>query len=623
MIAGWMVRIALMTALLGVAALAAERVVVLTGGSRRRVWLVALLAVLMLPLLAWVMPGVVPAQGLLAGVRRLFYGSGVPAPAAAWTEPHAADATGSLLLAGAWLLAVLVSAVVYGAGWWKLRRARRTWRPAQFAGSAVLVARRAGPAAVGLVRPAIVVPEWLLNARDRVRRLVFLHEAEHVRAGDHAVRALAPLVLVTMPWNLPLWWMLRRLRLALEVDCDRRVLARGVAPETYGSLLIDVAGRSRFSFPSVAFAAPRSGLERRLLALAAERPKHIATRAWLLAGGAMLAGLMACAVLPPDGGASDNAVYVDEPGTVAIAKPAELRLKVRSPGFFDSGDEVVAQAEASAPLQFEAKAFRKVAPGSAVRVYVDGRRVDSNSVSELDPDRIDRVEVVKGPKASASTPDGATAPNGVILIYTKRRPAPQPRGSLLQRLFGGFCFLLCPAEPSRSARPMARTTPFPSTRAGPPVLMAPRPDMDTPAPTPVPGTAAAPGPLRFDVELTSPLASIPVAVTPSEFTITIASPTGRVYAAAPAAARRSSAWSGWVKWLPFRVTKPEPRTEQRIGFPLLRLQAPTVEVVAPRTVVTGKMMRVKTAPQPLYRLEAITVTGTRARLDSKDATGRR
>ncbi|UUZ52386.1 hypothetical protein LP419_22985 [Massilia sp. H-1] len=44
-------------------------------------------------------------------------------------------------------------------------------------------------------------------------------------ARDPQLLGLALLVLVAMPWNLPMWWQLRRLRHAIEVDCDARVLA--------------------------------------------------------------------------------------------------------------------------------------------------------------------------------------------------------------------------------------------------------------------------------------------------------------------------------------------------------------------------------------------------------------
>jgi hypothetical protein len=41
------------------------------------------------------------------------------------------------------------------------------------------------------------------------------------------VLGVALLVAVLVPWNLPVWRQLRRLRLAMEVDCDARVLRGG------------------------------------------------------------------------------------------------------------------------------------------------------------------------------------------------------------------------------------------------------------------------------------------------------------------------------------------------------------------------------------------------------------
>ena len=40
-----------------------------------------------------------------------------------------------------------------------------------------------------------------------------------------------------MPWNLALWWQLRRLRLAVEMDCDNRVVAALGDPNPYGCFL--------------------------------------------------------------------------------------------------------------------------------------------------------------------------------------------------------------------------------------------------------------------------------------------------------------------------------------------------------------------------------------------------
>lgn len=111
-----------------------------------------------------------------------------------------------------------------------------------------------GPAVVGIRRPVVVMPSWIPELEDRLLlRLVFLHEREHERAGDHRLFAAAVAAVVLMPWNVFLWWQVSRLRLAVEFDCDRRVLERGESPRDYADALITVGGR--VSAPLLAAAA--------------------------------------------------------------------------------------------------------------------------------------------------------------------------------------------------------------------------------------------------------------------------------------------------------------------------------------------------------------------------------
>ncbi|UUZ46788.1 hypothetical protein LP420_23520 [Massilia sp. B-10] len=70
-----------------------------------------------------------------------------------------------------------------------------------------------------------MLPLWLTQSQAQQQALVMAHESSHMAARDPQLLGLALLVLVAMPWNLPMWWQLRRLRHAIEVDCDARVLA--------------------------------------------------------------------------------------------------------------------------------------------------------------------------------------------------------------------------------------------------------------------------------------------------------------------------------------------------------------------------------------------------------------
>ena len=79
-----------------------------------------------------------------------------------------------------------------------------------------------------------------------------------------------------MPWNLALWWHLRRLRLAVEMDCDSRVVGALGDARAYGELLLKVAQASSRG-PGLQPALLGVGmLERRLTQLVAPVPlKHI------------------------------------------------------------------------------------------------------------------------------------------------------------------------------------------------------------------------------------------------------------------------------------------------------------------------------------------------------------
>jgi TonB family protein len=144
------------------------------------------------------------------------------------------------------------------------------------------------------------MPRAVLELEEPLRRLVLRHEREHCRAHDPRLLTAAAGVIVLLPWNPALWLIARRLHLALEIDCDARVLASGAEPLGYGQLLLLIAQR-RGAIPlAPTLAAHASHLERRIIAmqtrLAAPRPVHLAGAAAMLVLG--LAG--ACSSAAPD-----------------------------------------------------------------------------------------------------------------------------------------------------------------------------------------------------------------------------------------------------------------------------------------------------------------------------------
>lgn len=226
----------------------------------------------------------------------------------------------------------------------RLRAARRGWTDQTVAGTAVLLSDDVGPAVVGVRRPAIVLPAWTLSLDDALLALVVRHEAEHVRAHDPALLALGAAALVAMPWNPAIWWMLRRLRLAAELDCDARVLAATRDASRYGLLLLTVAQR-RATVGWTLSGAPAlvessSDLSRRIVAMRTRRSPHrirSSAAAVVVTSAAVVAAIAACA-------ASRD---VMGPKTSAGSPPDVLKLPAREilatdsvPAMLPSGDGV-------------------------------------------------------------------------------------------------------------------------------------------------------------------------------------------------------------------------------------------------------------------------------------------
>src|SRR5687768_4329571 len=137
--------------------------------------------------------------------------------------------------------------------------------------------------------------------RDTDRRIIVAHETEHRQARDPLLAAVALIAVAAFPWNAALWWQLRRLRLAIEIDCDRRVVSRrGHDPHAYGMLLLATRERARVTpAMTMAMAAMRSGLGRRVEALVDGRPRSAVRRLSALAAAGVLAAEIVSVPAPP------------------------------------------------------------------------------------------------------------------------------------------------------------------------------------------------------------------------------------------------------------------------------------------------------------------------------------
>jgi beta-lactamase regulating signal transducer with metallopeptidase domain len=161
---------------------------------------------------------------------------------------------------------------------------RRRHAIAAVDGVPVVITEKLGPATVGVWRARVVLPRWVLALPDAQRQYIVRHEDEHRRSHDAMILSLASLSLILLPWNAALWWQLRRLSLAIEMDCDRRVVSSLGDAHAYGKLLLTVAQAStRGTGPRLQAAlVGRAGmLERRLTALLAPAPLRLAQRVLL------------------------------------------------------------------------------------------------------------------------------------------------------------------------------------------------------------------------------------------------------------------------------------------------------------------------------------------------------
>ncbi|MDQ6829359.1 MAG: M56 family metallopeptidase [Gemmatimonadota bacterium] len=159
--------------------------------------------------------------------------------------------------------------------WLSLRHRRETWSVGEVDGTSVRFAAAFGPAVIGVMRPEIVIPMWALELEQPERALLLTHEREHLRSHDARALALAVVLVALVPWNPALWWLFRRLRFAIEVDCDQRVLGQGAALPTYAQLLVRIGERlgkhsggiGGASLASAAFLERGSEVRRRLEAI--------------------------------------------------------------------------------------------------------------------------------------------------------------------------------------------------------------------------------------------------------------------------------------------------------------------------------------------------------------------
>ncbi|WP_426071892.1 M56 family metallopeptidase [Janthinobacterium sp. DSP2-3-3] len=198
----WLLCTLALALLLSAAAWRTERLLQRRGRTTRWLWLAAIAASVLLAL-AW-LPGVLAVMPAEQAQLKL----------------------GWFVLSVGMLLLLALRSV------WLLSHQRR-WQKTTLLGTPVFLSGGIGPCVAGLLRPRIVMPVWLRLIPPQQQALLLAHEQCRLAARDPQWLALAHALIILMPWNLPLWWQLHRLRFAIEVDCDARMLVQGHALRDY------------------------------------------------------------------------------------------------------------------------------------------------------------------------------------------------------------------------------------------------------------------------------------------------------------------------------------------------------------------------------------------------------
>lgn len=325
----------------------------------------------------------------------------------------------------------------------RLRRAARKWERRQLGSEEVLVSQGLGPAVLGLIRPVIVIPPWVLELSREKRELILLHEKEHRSARDPATLILGLLLAASAPWNPALWWMARRLHLAIEGDCDARVLAHGVHAKSYGDLLLEVAsaGRGLSALAPALVEGRTTFLERRLLMIrsAVRQKRKLAAVTPVLVSAGLL--VLACETPTPPGTADQElSVETSEmPAQVSEAEEGYFLVKKEKGKVEYIGPVSEGQLELIQEDPKEEAVVLSITEsetgGGTVRIQgretvggdpdapgplivVDGVIFsDPRGIEALDKENIESIEVIKG--AAAQALYGERAEGGVIHITTK------------------------------------------------------------------------------------------------------------------------------------------------------------------------------------------------------------
>jgi len=185
-------------------------------------------------------------------------------------------------LVASWALGVLLASVAPVRGLAELARLRGAAVPDPERSWLRWTAELPSPVTFGWRRPVVLMPDAARSWAPARQAVALAHEQAHVARADWLVH-MGVWAVAALFWFHPLvWWARRRVAEEAEHAADDQVLATGVRPSDYASLLLAVAHDRA---PAVALAM--SPTARRVHAVLDRRPRSPRR------GGAVVAALLA------------------------------------------------------------------------------------------------------------------------------------------------------------------------------------------------------------------------------------------------------------------------------------------------------------------------------------------
>jgi beta-lactamase regulating signal transducer with metallopeptidase domain len=101
------------------------------------------------------------------------------------------------------------------------------------------------PTAIGLVKPAVILPSWILEELSpQELNQILLHELAHLRRWDDWTNLAQKLVKALFFFHPAVWWIERQVSLEREMACDDAVVAETCSPRAYAECLAHLAEKT-------------------------------------------------------------------------------------------------------------------------------------------------------------------------------------------------------------------------------------------------------------------------------------------------------------------------------------------------------------------------------------------